>query len=124
MIELMASEGELFRLLKAAEYLGKKEKDDFEKALDLLASLLRDLFLLAAGGSRDKLTNIDVADRLEELAPKIGLNRLIDWVEQFDRLRAKMKININRQIATEALLLELEEEEPQRSQKGQMAQNG
>jgi DNA polymerase-3 subunit delta' len=107
MIELMASGDELFRLLKAAEYLGKKEKDDFEKALDLLASLLRDLFLLAAGGSRDKLTNIDVADRLEELAPKIGLNRLIDWVAQFDRLRAMMKININRQIATEALLLEL-----------------
>jgi len=107
MIELMASGDEPFRLLKAAEYLGKKEKDDFEKALDLLASLLRDLFLLAAGRSRDKLTNIDVADRLEELAPKIGLKRLIDWVDQFDRLRAKMKININRQIATEALLLEL-----------------
>jgi DNA polymerase-3 subunit delta' len=107
MIELMAAGDEPLRLLKAAEYLGKKEKDDFEMALDLLASLLRDLFLLAACGARDKLTNIDVADRLEELAPKIGLNRLIDWVAKFDGLRAKLKININRQIATEALLLEL-----------------
>ncbi len=106
MIELMIAGEDLFRLLKAAEYLGKKEKDDFEKALDLLASLLRDMFLLAAGGSRDAITNIDAADRLEELAPKIELKRLIGWVAKFDELRAKMKININRQIATEALLLE------------------
>jgi DNA polymerase III subunit delta' len=109
MIELMASGDDLFRLLKAAEYLGKKEKDDFEKALDLLASLQRDLFLLAAGAAREAITNIDAADRLEELAPKIGLRRLIEWVEKFDELRAKLKINVNRTIATEGALLELRE---------------
>ncbi|MBO0798935.1 MAG: DNA polymerase III subunit delta', partial [Blastocatellia bacterium] len=106
MIELMAAGDDLFRLLKAAEYLGKKEKDEFEKSLTLLVSLLRDLFLLAAGGSRDALTNIDISERLEELAAVIGLQRLIGWVEKFDELRARLKININRTIATEATLLE------------------
>lgn len=105
MIELMAAGDDLFRLLKAAEYLGKKEKDEFEKALALLESLQRDLFLLAAGGSRDSLTNIDISERLEELAARIGLQRLIGWVEIFDEVRAKLKININRTIATEAALL-------------------
>jgi len=106
MIELMAAGDDLFRLLKAAEYLGKKEKDDFEKSLDILALLQRDLFLLAAGGSRAAITNIDLADRLEELAPQIGLQRLSQWVEKFDELRAKLKLNINRTIATEGVLLE------------------
>jgi DNA polymerase III subunit delta' len=106
MIELMTSGDDLFRLLKAAEYLGKKEKDDFEKTLDLLASLQRDLLLAAAGGSRAAMTNIDIADRLEELAPRIGLQRLIDSVEKFDELRKQLKININRTIATEGALLE------------------
>ena len=43
------------------------------------------------------------------LAQKIGLRRLMTWVERFDRLRARLRININRQIATEATLLTLGE---------------
>jgi len=107
MIELLVTGGNRFRLLKAAEYLGKKERDEFERELDLLASLLRDLFLLAAGKSGDAVINIDIADRLESLASKIEAQQLIKWVEKFDRLRAGLKININRQIALEAALLEL-----------------
>ncbi|MCI0338665.1 MAG: DNA polymerase III subunit delta' [Acidobacteria bacterium] len=109
MFELMASGDNRFRLLKAAEYLGKKEKEDFEKELNLLTSLLRDLVLLATGKSGAEIVNIDVADRLGELAAKIGLLRLMDWVKKFDELRANLRININRQSATEAALLELAE---------------
>src|SRR5574341_1215304 len=46
LLELLAAGENRFRLLKAAEYLGKKERDVFEKELDLLTSLLRDLLLL------------------------------------------------------------------------------
>jgi hypothetical protein len=97
------------RLLKAAEYLGKKEREDFEKELALLTSLLRDLFLLASGRSGDSIANIDVADRLTPLAQKVGLRRLMTWAEKLDDLRANLRININRQVATEAALLELAE---------------
>ncbi len=107
LLELLAAGDNRFRLLKAAEYLGKKERADFEKDLDLLASLLRDMFLLAAGRSSDSIANIDVADRLTPLAQKIGLRRLTAWVEKFDELRAGLRININRQVATEAALLSL-----------------
>lgn len=109
MIELIASGDSRFRLLKAAEYLGKKEKEDFENELNLLTSLLRDLVLLSVGRSREEIVNIDVADHLRELAAKIGLLRLMDCVEKFGELRANLRININRQIATEAALLELAE---------------
>jgi DNA polymerase-3 subunit delta' len=108
-IELMVAGDNLFRLLKAAEYLGKKERDEFERELDLLTSLLRDLFLLAAGKPGDSIVNIDVADRLGVLAPKIGLQRLMMWTEKINELRSRLRININRQIATESTLLELAE---------------
>lgn len=107
LLELLASGNDRHRLLKAAEYIGKKEREDFEKDLALVLSLLRDLFLLAAGhGARD-IVNIDAVDRLAPLARKIGLRRLMTWVEKFDQLRAGLRVNINRQIATEAVLLAL-----------------
>src|SRR5262249_18395061 len=109
LIELLAAGENRYRLLKAAEYLGKKEREDFEKQLALMVSLLRDLFMLAAGRSGDSIINIDAIDRLAPLAQKVGLRRLMTWVEKFDELRAGLRININRQVATEAALLALGE---------------
>jgi DNA polymerase-3 subunit delta' len=112
LLELLVSGDNRHRLLKAADYLGKKEREDFEKELALLSSLLRDLFMLAAGRGVDSVINIDAVDRLAPLAQKIGLRRLMSWVEKFDQLRARLRININRQIATEAALLALGEAPP------------
>jgi DNA polymerase-3 subunit delta' len=109
LLELLAAGENRFRLLKAAEYLGKKERDDFEKELALLVSLLRDLFLLASGCSGDSIVNFDVADRLMPLAQKVGLRRLMSWAAKFEELRANLRININRQVAMEAALLSLSE---------------
>ncbi len=116
LLELLATGDNRLRLLKAAEYLGKKEREDFEKELTLISSLLRDLFLLAAGRSVDSIVNIDVVDRLGPLAQKVGLRRLFTWIEKFDQLRARLRININRQIATEAALLALGETSTNRLQ--------
>ena len=109
LLELLESGDNRHRLLKAAEYLGKKEREDFERELALISSLLRDLFMLAAGRGSDSIVNIDAVDRLAPLAQKIGLRRLMIWIEKFDQLRARLRININRQIATEAALLALGE---------------
>jgi len=109
LLELLAAGGNRHRLLKAAEYLGKKEREDFEKELSLMSFLLRDLFMLAAGRSADLIVNIDAVDRLTPLAQKIGLRRLISWVEKFDQVRVRLRVNINRLIATEAALLALGE---------------
>ncbi|HEU0178825.1 MAG TPA: DNA polymerase III subunit delta' [Blastocatellia bacterium] len=112
LLELLVSGNDRHRLLKAAEYIGKKEREDFEKEIALILSLLRDLFMLAAGRGAESVINIDSVDRLRPLAQKIGLRRLMTWVKQFDQLRARLRININRQIATEAALLALGEAPP------------
>src|SRR5262245_38113237 len=59
LLELLESGDNRHRLLKAAEYLGKKEREDFEKELALISSLLRDLFMLAAGRGAGSIVNID-----------------------------------------------------------------
>lgn len=109
LLELLASGQNRFRLLKAAEYIGKKERAEFEQELSLLTTLLRDLMLLAAGGERHSIINIDVADRLEPLAAKAGLPRVMVWSRKFDEVRKRLRVNINRQIAMEAALLGLVE---------------
>jgi DNA polymerase III subunit delta' len=107
LLELLVTGENRFRLMKAAEYLGKKEREEFEQELDLLNRLLRDLFLLAGGSARDAIVNIDVADKLEQLAATTSIPQLTSWTEQFNELRARLRFNVNRQLATESLLLSL-----------------
>lgn len=109
LLELIAKGQDRVRLLKAAEYIGKKERDEFEKELDLLASLLRDVFLLSGGASPNQIVNVDVADRLQQLAEKTGLRRVTVWSEKISEVRRYLRVNINRQVAMEAALLGLAE---------------
>lgn len=109
LLELISKGNDRVRLLKAAEYIGKKERDEFEKELNLLASLLRDIFLLAGGVSHNQIVNIDVADRLQQLAEKTGLQRVAVWSEKIGEVRRYLRVNINRQVAMEAALLGLAE---------------
>lgn len=110
LLELLATGQNRFRLLKAAEYIGKKERDEFEKVLALLSTLLRDVFLLAAGGAPAVIVNIDVADQLGQLATKVGVRRAMVWSEKIDEVRKRLRVNINRQIAMEAALLSLNDD--------------
>lgn len=109
LLDLLVSGKDRVRLLKAAEYIGKKEREEFEKELDLITSLLRDVFLLSGGGSQTEIVNVDVADRLQQLAEKIGLAKSIRWSEKIGEVRRGLRVNINRQIAMEAALLGLAE---------------
>ena len=107
LLELLATGNNKFRLVKAAEHYGKQEREAFERMLSLLLNLLRDVFLVAASGSDANVVNTDATDRLQLLADKIGVLRLMDWIKKIDELRRNLHININRQVATEAALLSL-----------------
>ncbi len=107
LLELLATGNNKYRLVKAAEHYGKQEREAFERMLNLLLNVLRDVFLMAASGAEASVVNTDVVDRLQSLAEKIGVARLMDWIKKFDELRRSLYININRQVATEAALLSL-----------------
>ncbi len=109
LLELLAAGQNRVRLLKAAEYIGKKDREEFEKQLSLLMSLLRDLFLLASGSSPAMIVNIDESERLQKLAAKTNLRRLMTWSGRFNEVRKNLRVNINRQIAMESALIGLAE---------------
>jgi DNA polymerase-3 subunit delta' len=106
-VELLASGGRRYRLVKAAEYIGKLDRDIFEKKLDLLMRILRDMVLLVSGRDPDQIVNIDEAEKLQLLASRIGWDRLTVWIEGFNELRLNLVVNINRQIAMDGLLQRL-----------------
>lgn len=108
LLDLLAEKNQRHRILKAAEFISKRERAEFEESLVAIEALLRDLILLAAGGDPAEIANIDLADRLKDLALRVGPDRLILWAERFAELRHQQRVNVNRQLATEALLLSLQ----------------
>ncbi|MFN7927290.1 MAG: DNA polymerase III subunit delta' [Blastocatellia bacterium] len=109
LLDLLAAGNSKHRLLKAAEHYGKQERDAYERILVLLINLLRDVFLISASGNTETIINTDVTDQLQLLAEKIHLGRLTEWIKKFDELRFNLRININRQVATEAAFINLAE---------------
>lgn len=107
LLELLAAGQDRVRLLKAAEHFGKKEREDFERQLSLMTLLMRDLFLLAAAEAPDGIINIDESERLQKLAARTGLRKVMAWSAKFNEIRKNLRFNINRQIALEAALLSL-----------------
>ncbi|MFN6202919.1 MAG: ATP-binding protein [Acidobacteriota bacterium] len=108
LLELLAENRQRHRIMKAAEYISNKEKQDFEVAIESINGLLRDLVVLSTTVGEATVVNIDLVDRLKDLALRLGTRRLILWFEQFNILRRQLRVNVNRQLATEALLLRLQ----------------
>ncbi len=125
LLTLLGQGNAIPRLLKAAQYFGKLERPDFEFALDILASLIRDLVCLKTAPAvetaaaetshslenqpalEDRLVHSDVQPRLAELANMFSLERLQQVLGRFERIRRDLDRNINRVLALEAALLEL-----------------
>lgn len=105
LVDLLIENRQRYRLMKAAEYLAKKERKEYEESLASIVALLRDLVVIAVGAETVGVVNIDVLDRLRELASRVGPARLIQWIELFSDLRRQQRVNVNRQLATESLLL-------------------
>jgi DNA polymerase-3 subunit delta' len=96
------------RLLAAAEYLGTKlDRAAFEAHLDVLAMLLSDLLRLKVGEPPESLTNADIADKLAVAADSTTVEEIIKLAEKTEALWQSLVRNVNRRVATEALLVSI-----------------
>jgi len=94
------------KLMSLAEHLGRKlEKDEFEDHLDIFLIVLSDLLHLKVGETAASLPNADVAPRLESINESATMEQLMDWPERVELVLQSLKRNVNRQLATEAMLL-------------------
>ncbi|HEX8651320.1 MAG TPA: DNA polymerase III subunit delta' [Pyrinomonadaceae bacterium] len=99
------------RLLRAAEELNDaKRKEEYEPRLDVLETLVRDLWTLTLGASRERLVNEDLHERLSPLSARLTSERAARWLSRIETLRDQLSVNINRKVATDALLLSMVEE--------------
>lgn len=110
LLELLADGHQRHRVMKAAEFVAKKERNEFEAAIEAINGLLRDLVIISAAAEGGSIVNIDLTDRLKDLALRLGPRRLILWFEKFSELRRQLRVNVNRQLAMEALLLSLQKQ--------------
>ena len=106
LVEALLVRGDTVKVMQAAEYLGRKfDKEAFETHMDLLMTLLEDLFHLKLGEPATSLTNRDIAKRLEQAAEVASLERITGLVEQIEKVLQNLPRNVNRHIAMEAVLL-------------------
>ena len=105
-LDALAVSGDRSRLLRAAEQLGDaKNKDAYEPSLDLLETLIRDLWLLALQTPGARLVNEDARERLAKMGAHLRPSRASRWLARVEELRTQLAVNVNRKAATDALFL-------------------
>lgn len=100
--------GDRAALLKISEELNDaKNKDAFASNLDILESLIHDVWTIAASGDRSRVANTDVEDELQQLAHEAAPHRLTEWLKLLEEMRLNFTVNINRKVAADALFMSM-----------------
>jgi DNA polymerase III subunit delta' len=110
-VEALAVGPDRGRLLRAAEDLSDaKNKEEFEPRLDVLETLIRDLWLSALKAEAAPLVNQDLRERIARLGEGLRPQRPARWLSRVAELRARLAFNVNRRVASDALFLSMAEE--------------
>jgi hypothetical protein len=100
----MAAEARRADLLLVAGRLNEEgRKEDFEPAIEILSSIVRDAWMLRMGSAG--IVNSDIADRISEAAGDLPPARFARWLSRIEELQAAFAVNINRKPATDAMFL-------------------
>lgn len=95
-------------LLRISEEINDaKNKDQFEDNLDILQSLIHDVWTLSVSRDERRIVNTDLADKLLLLAARAGSAEMPLWLKEIDIMRENFSVNINRKIAADALFMEM-----------------
>jgi DNA polymerase III subunit delta' len=94
------------RLLRVSEELtDPKRKDEYEPRLDVLVTLIHDAWSLSLGAPRERVVNVDLLEQLARIGSRLESRRAADWLARIEQHRLGLAVNINRKVATDALLL-------------------
>jgi DNA polymerase-3 subunit delta' len=107
LLESLALSKDSTLLMGAAEFLGRKlEREQFQDHLDVLNSMLSDVFRLKVGEPADSLINADVCQRLQRIADQVRMEQVIEWTEKIQEILLSLARNVSRQLAMESMLIE------------------
>lgn len=95
-------------LLKISEEMNDaKNKDGFESEIDLLESLLHDIWRVAKTGDHSAIINTEYSATLTSLAEQSSSKSIPSWIEDIERLRSELNVNVNRKVATDSLFVSM-----------------
>jgi DNA polymerase III subunit delta' len=102
----LATGDDRLQLLRSAEQLNEAQyKDEYETRLDVLETLIRDVWMLSLGAEAEIIVNYDVLPQLKLMAKDLNSKRPAIWIGQIEEMREQLIVNINRKPATDALFL-------------------
>jgi len=104
---LLAKSDRAALLQSAEEMTDAKNKDSYETSLEILLTLIRDVWTLRLSGGEEKVINSDIAPQLKQLAEKAETQNLSAWIDEIEILHESFAVNINRKIATDALFMQM-----------------
>jgi DNA polymerase-3 subunit delta' len=96
--------GRLDRMEYARRLSGRK--DSIQETLELWLNWWRDL-LLITGGSPDTISNVDLADSLQQEARRYDLRGVVQFVKAIHRTQRALERNADPRLALEVLMLSL-----------------
>lgn len=98
--------GDRVQLLRAAEVLAAaKDRDEYERRLAALEGLIRDAWALRLGRPEETIVHGDLLKTLKPVAAALTSEQAGSWLKQIEELRGALEVNLNRKIASDALLL-------------------
>ena len=100
-------DGDHVSLLRKSEEMNEaKNKDAFEEYLDVLQTLIHDVWVTRLG-DEGAVANKDLLGEIRQLSTKAAAPRLAKWLEEVENVRLSLAINVNRKIATDALFVKM-----------------
>ncbi len=96
--------GDMSTLLRLSEQMNEaRNKDAFEENIEILESLIHDVWSLAIGADPTRVANADLTHQLREFAEGSRPSVLAEWLAAIQAMRENLVVNINRRMATDAL---------------------
>jgi len=100
--------GDRAQLLRSAEALAApKDRDEYERRLDVLEGLIRDTWSLRLARPDETIMNSDLLRELKLIAAEMKSEQAGSWLKQIEELRGTLEVNINRKIASDALFMSM-----------------
>ena len=98
--------GDAATLLKISEEMNDaKNKDGFETEIDMLESLLHDIWRIAKTGDQNAIVNTEYSAILTKLAAVPVATTIPKWIDGIETLRSELNVNVNRKVATDSLFV-------------------
>lgn len=99
---------DIVRALRSAETIAEaKNKDFFEQDLELLLTLIRDVWAISLGESEGSLVHLDIFHDLERIAEGVGSQKLSGLMNEIELMRERFAVNINRKLAADDLFVKM-----------------